>query len=196
MAQRGGPVGAARPRIAGSHPPYLGRVFPTATPTESASQPGHSKRDALFGWRTWRKACPGIPSQSWTGFPVESFSGNRIPEYTLKLGCAFQTTGQRKTHPILRHDSGTQLPVEGQSGKRISLRGWIPGRSFRRGPKKESTSLSECQFWVVISAEGSKGKAHPILSAKSGTQLPYAEALQTKGPGSRWSWGQRRSLYS
>lgn|GEM_PF-177540 len=80
MAQRGGPVGAARPRIAESHPPYLGRVFPTATPTESASQPGHSKRDALSGWLAWRKACPGIPSQSWTGFPVESFSGNRIPE--------------------------------------------------------------------------------------------------------------------
>lgn len=51
MAQRGGPVGAARPRIAESHPPYLGRVFPTATPTESASQPGRSKRDALSGWR-------------------------------------------------------------------------------------------------------------------------------------------------
>ena len=51
MAQRGGPVGAARPRIAEWHPPYLGRVFPTATPTESTSQPGRSKRDALSGWR-------------------------------------------------------------------------------------------------------------------------------------------------
>lgn len=30
---------------------YLGRVFPTATPTESTSQPGRSKRDALSGWR-------------------------------------------------------------------------------------------------------------------------------------------------
>lgn len=51
MAQRGGPVGAVRPSIAESHSPYLGRVFPTATPTESASQPGRSKRDALSGWR-------------------------------------------------------------------------------------------------------------------------------------------------
>lgn len=28
-------------------------------------------------------------------------------------------------------------------------------------------------------------KARPILEPKSGTQFPYAEALQTKGPGSR-----------
>lgn len=51
------------------------------------------------------------------------------------------------------------FPFEAPTGKRIPLRDWIPGRSFRRGPKKESTSRSERQFWDVISAEGSKQKA-------------------------------------
>lgn len=61
----------------------------------------------------------------------------------------------------------------------------ILGHNFRLRADPESASHSGTEFRDVVSAEGSKGKAHPILSAKSGTQFPYAEALQTKGPGSR-----------
>ena len=36
----------------------------------------------------------------------------------------------------------------------------------------ESASHSEHRFWDVISAEGSKGKLHPILSPDSGMHFP------------------------
>lgn len=39
--------------------------------------------------------------------------------------------------------------------------------------------------WDTLSGFLLFRKARPILEPKSGTQFPYAEALQTKGPGSR-----------
>ena len=67
--------------------------------------------------------------------------------------------------------TGTHFPVEAPTGKCVPLWSRIPGCAFRQRLYR---------------------KAHPILSAYSGTQLP----LQAKGPGSRWSWGQKRSICS
>ena len=48
----------------------------------------------------------------------------------------------------------------------------IPGHSFRLRADPESASHSERRFWDAVSAEGSKGKAHPVLRHDSGTQFP------------------------
>lgn len=53
----------------------------------------------------------------------------------------------------------------------------IPGHSFRSRADPDSASHSGTGFRDVVSAEGPKRKAHPILSAKSGTQFPHAAPL-------------------
>ena len=98
----------------------------------------------------------------------------------------------RKWHPGLKVKSGEQLPPEDRFGKGIPFWSQKLGRSFRQACHPESVSRSERQFRDTASACGPVGKVHPIPRLDSGTQFP----LQAKGPGSRWSRGQRRSIYS
>ena len=76
MAQRRGPVGAARPRIAGSHPPIW----------------------AAFSQRPrQRKARPSLDAQNGMHFPDGGPSGKRIPESGLGTGRAFRLSPSAET---------------------------------------------------------------------------------------------------
>lgn len=148
MAQRGGPVGAARPRIAGSHPPPIWAAF--------------SQRPRQ------RKAHPNLDAQNGMHFPDGGPSGKRIPESGLRTGCAFQTTGQRKTHPILRHDSGTQFPLEASTGKCNPCWSHIPGHSFRfkqKAPARDGAGAKGAAYTVDVE----RGRQ----SAMADRALPY-----------------------
>lgn len=159
-----------------------------------------------------RKARPSSNAQSGTHFPNGMPSGKRSPESRLRVGQTFRLSPSAETasrNECSKWDALSKRPAD---GKRIPFWARIPGRIFRLRGEPESASRSEAIFWDELSARRSTGngipfwsripghafrlrfyrKACPILGVDSGTQFP----LQTKGPGSRWSRGQRRSVCS
>ncbi len=153
-------------------------------------------RDTLSGWQRQRKPCPRLSAQNGMHFPDGGPSGNRIPESDLRTGQTFRMKRPAETAPRNRGSNWDAVSKQTTSGKRVPLRDLIQEHSFRLRTGPESASHSGAGFRDIVSTEDPKRKSHPILSANSGTQLPHAEALQTKGPGSRWSRGQWRSIRS
>lgn len=158
---------------------------------ETTSRNRRSNWDAVSQSAPRGKAHPTPSSNSGTQFPDGGHLGKRIPLWSLIPGRSFPKRTQRESASRFEAQKWDALSARslngkashfetrfrdavsqtGSTGKCVPLWSRIPGRSFRSEPK---------------------GKLHPILGANSGTQLP----LQAKGPGSRWSRGQRRSVCS
>ena len=98
MAQRGRPVGAARPRIARSHPPIW----------------------AAFSQRPrQRKVRPSLDAQNGMHFPDGGPGGKRVPESRLRAGQAFRLSPSAETASRNKHSNWDALSKRPASGKRI-----------------------------------------------------------------------------
>ncbi len=106
------------------------------------------------------------------------WSGNCVPDSTLRMGCAFRLELQTESasrNPRLEWDtlSGTALNRKLQPG--------IDAQNGMRFPNRlqaEIASHSESSFWDTLSARSFVGKAHPIPSAYSGTRFPVVVHLE------------------
>ncbi len=100
------------------------------------------------------------------------WSGKRVPELALRMGCAFRLELQTESasrNPRLEWDtlSGTALNRK--------LRPGIDAQNGMRFPNRlqaEIASHSESSFWDTLSARSFVGKPCPILSTQSGTWFP------------------------
>ena len=126
--------------------------------------------DTLSGWQHPRKPCPRLSAQNGMRFPDGMPSGNRVPESGLGTGRALR------------------LSPSAETASRNKRSNWD---ALSKRPASENTSHSEARFRDAVSACGPVGKVNPVPRLDSGTQLPHAEALQTKGPDSRWSRGPK-----
>ena len=102
----------------------------------------------------------------------------------------------RKPYLRLSAQNGMRLPYGIPSGNRVPESRPRTGHAFRLKRPAETASRNRRSNWDAVSGFLLFRKVRPILEPKSGMQFPYAEALQTKGPDSRWSRGQRRSVCS
>lgn len=168
--------------------------------------------DTLSGWCARQKPCPRLSAQSGMRFPDGMPSGNRVPESRPRTGHAFRLKRPAETASRNRRSNWDAVSGEGYSGKCVPFPARIPGCAFRLKLQPESASHSGAEFRDTLSARGPFRKARPILSIDSGTHFPLEGSkgkripfransgtqlpLQTKGPGSRWSRGQRRSVCS
>ena len=125
---------------------------------ETVSRNPAPEWDALSGWSFKRKVCPGIRRLEWDAlsgtalsrklrprislqsgmrFPDGMPSGNRVPEFGSRVGCAFRLSPSAETasrnkrsnwdavsdwalfgkaYPILSRNSGSQFPPGGPTG--------------------------------------------------------------------------------
>lgn len=97
----------------------------------------------------------------------------------------------RKPCPKLSAQNGMYFPDGMPSGNRVPESRPRTGQTFRLKRPAETASRNRRSNWDAVSGFLLFRKVHPILEPNSGTQFPHAEALQTKGPGSRWSRGPK-----
>lgn len=137
----------------------LGRGFPMGPAAETASHYSDEFRSPISRWGLSGKLRPTLKRQNRMRFPVEVYSGKRVPESALRLGCNFsieplgeaasrnprskrdmvsQTGLLRKMQPGIPARNGTHFPSRGPMGNCIPESAPKPGRSFRAGDQKQS----------------------------------------------------------
>ena len=139
---------------------------------ESASRNLVLEWDAFSGWSFKRKVHPGIRAWNGTHFPEQPSTGNCDPESTLGTGCAFPWGSQRKMYPGIRPRSGMHFPERSSTGNCVPESTLGTGYAIRNGLQAEIASRSEPSFRDMLSARHAIWKAHPVLSARSGTRFP------------------------
>lgn len=119
-----------------------------------------------------RKLRPGFGAQNGMRFPfeplAESVSRNLAPEWDGLSGWSFK----RKVHPGIRAWNGTHFPEQLSTGNCVPEFRFRVGHAFRNGSQAEAVSHSEHSIWDAVSARHAIWKAHPVLSAQSGTWFP------------------------
>ncbi len=149
-----------------------GLLFGAPPHTETVSRIWRSEWDALSLWSPRRKLRPGIQSRSGMRFPDRPSTGSCVPESTLGTGCAFPWGSQRKMYPGIRPRSGMRFPERSSTGNCVPESTLGAGYAFRNGLQAEMASHSEPSFRDAVSARHAIWKAHPVLSAQSGTWFP------------------------
>lgn len=120
----------------------MGRTFPMGVQPESTSRNPTPEWDIVSQWALKRKAHPGIQLESGMRFPNSRPTGNRIPQFDLKMGHTFPTTPQRKVHPRIDAQSGMRFPNGYATGNCIPESGPKVGRAFRLSLDWETPSHS------------------------------------------------------
>lgn len=120
----------------------MGRTFPMGVQPESATRNPTPEWDIVSQWALKRKAHPGIQLESGMRFPNSRPTGNRIPQFDLKMGHTFPTTPQRKVHPRIDAQSGMRFPNGYATGNCIPESGPKVGPAFRLSLDWETPSHS------------------------------------------------------
>lgn len=134
MAQRGRPVGAAKPRIARSHPPIWAAFY---------QQPRQ------------RKARPSLDAQNGMHFPDGGPGGKHVPESRLRAGQAFRLSPSAETASRNKHsnwDALSKRPASGNTSHSgaefrdaVSVCGGAPNKrprlAMELGPKAQHMQL-------------------------------------------------------
>lgn len=137
----------------------LGRGFPDGPAAETVSHYSGEFRSPISRWGPSGKLRPALKRQNGMRFPVEVYSGKRVPESALRLGCNFpiepleeaasrnprskrdmvsQTGLLRKMQPGIPARNGTRFPSRGPMGNCIPPSRAKQGRSFRAGHQRQS----------------------------------------------------------
>ena len=161
----------------------MGCAFPLEPSAEITFQNWHSERDVLSFLGPRRKLRPGIQSRSGMRFPDRPSTGSCVPESTLGTGCAFPWGSQRKMYPGIRPRSGMRFPERSSTGNCVPESTLGAGYAFRNGLQAEMASHSEPSFRDAVSARHAIWKAHPVLSAQSGTWFPQVLPNRKACPG-------------
>ena len=109
---------------------------------------------------------------------MESASRNMASAWDAFSGWGFK----RKAHPGIRAWNGTHFPEQPSTGNCDPESTLGTGYAFRNGLQAEIASRSEPSFRDMFSARHAIWKAHPVLSARSGTRLPREWLLGKCGP--------------
>ena len=147
------------------------RSTPTAYAAPLAPAPSRAGAFCLERLRM-RKLRPRFRLQNGTCFPFGALGGNYIPELALRTGCAFLFGPSAETtsrNPVPEWDA-----LSGSALNRKLCPGIMPqnGMRFPLAGRLESASQFERLFRDTVSARHAIWKAHPVLSAQSGTRFP------------------------